>query len=191
MLHCFGLAASTSTQSMNQQLLRIALEQMEALGHEVTEGDYYAYDCPAYQYEAFEADGLPEGAAALERDIALHDALIFAVPEYNWSFPGHLKNLIDWLSSNRPICLNQKPILLIAASPSLHGGSKGLQQLRAPLESLGAFVYPGSFCLSQADQLLAQIDSDASRMILADLDRLLHAFADFAQKLNPSDEATS
>ena len=71
-------------------------------------------------------------------------------PEYNYSVPGTLKNLIDWTSRIRPQPFKGKNILVMSASPAMAGGSRGLWHLRVPLEGLGAFVYPEMFSLSIA-----------------------------------------
>lgn len=43
----------------------------------------------------------PDAVARVRREVAEADALWLFTPEYNYSYPGHLKNLIDWLS--RPL----------------------------------------------------------------------------------------
>ena len=68
------------------------------------------------------------------------DAVIFAVPEYNYSFPGVLKNAIDWAS--RPYgksAWSGKAASLVSAGGGL-GGSRGQYQLRQVLMSQGMFV---------------------------------------------------
>ena len=56
---------------------------------------------------AFDEDlAVPPAVAALKREIARADAVLFATPEYNGSFPGALKNALDWVS--RPFA-TQRP----------------------------------------------------------------------------------
>ncbi|MDY4853907.1 MAG: NADPH-dependent FMN reductase, partial [Prevotella sp.] len=40
----------------------------------------------------------PEAVKRVREKVAEADALWIFSPEYNYSYPGHLKNLIDWLS---------------------------------------------------------------------------------------------
>ena len=40
----------------------------------------------------------PPGVLALKGKIASADGVLFAVPEYNYSVPGGLKNALDWVS---------------------------------------------------------------------------------------------
>src|SRR5205807_813524 len=82
-------------------------------------------------------------------------AFIISSPEYNGSMSGALKNLIDWTSRFRPQPFDTRHGLLLAASPSLAGGNRGLWALRIPLEHLGARVFPDMFSLAMAHRAFA------------------------------------
>ena len=66
--------------------------------------------------------------------------------------PGHLKNVIDWVSRFRPQPFNERHALLMSASPSMVGGNRALWSLRIPFEHLGARVFPDMFSLAMAHQ---------------------------------------
>ncbi len=95
--------------------------------------------------------GLPAGARAFAERLLAADGFIIASPEYNFSMPGGVKNLIDWASKHQPQPFSGKHGLLVSASPSLAGGTRGLWALRVPLEGLGARICPEMFSLAQAD----------------------------------------
>ncbi|MBQ7462693.1 MAG: NAD(P)H-dependent oxidoreductase [Bacteroidaceae bacterium] len=64
----------------------------------------------------------PASVARIRKEIAQADALWIFTPEYNMSYPGHLKNLLDWLSRpvkfmdyGTPTCINGKPIAICGA----------------------------------------------------------------------------
>jgi chromate reductase len=62
--------------------------------------------------------------------------VLIVTPEFNWSFPGVLKNALDWLSrGNRE--LNNKPVLLAGVSPFMMGTLRAQQHLRDVLVSPG------------------------------------------------------
>ena len=52
----------------------------------------------------------PEAVKRVREKVAKADALWIFTPEYNYSYPGHLKNLIDWLS--RPLVAGDRQTLL-------------------------------------------------------------------------------
>ena len=147
-----AFAASARGESINRRLLALAVKQAEAAGAQVTAMEYAECASPLYYGEAVNA--LPEGAARLSRALQAHQGVLIATPEYNWSMPGSLKNLIDWLSIDPAAPLKGRSALLMCASPSLRGGIMGLQQLREPLEHLGMHVYPHVLGIGEADMQL-------------------------------------
>ena len=71
------------------------------------------------------------------------DALIFATPEYNRSFPGVLKNAIDWVSRPPTPPFDGKPALVTGAGPGALGTALANYQLRQVLSVLNVHVVPG------------------------------------------------
>jgi chromate reductase len=147
-----AIAASFRADSLNKRLMDLAAAEATARGAEVEVFDYAHAHLPLYREE--EGGALPEGAELLRQSIARAHGVMLAMPEYNWSIPGALKNLIDWLSVAPAPVFEGKPMLLLSASPSARGGVVGLTQLRTPLEVLGAFVYPQLVAIGKADTLI-------------------------------------
>src|SRR5437764_15279941 len=109
------------------------------------------------------------------------DAFIVASPEYNGSMAGLLKNAIDWMSRFRPQPFSGRHALLVAASPSMVGGNRGLWALRVPLEHLGAHVFADMFSLAQAHEALDD-DGQILRDSLRDrFDMTILAFMDLVE----------
>ena len=149
-----ALAASTRADSLNKRLLAIAVAEARAAGAVVTELDYAQCDAPLYKGET--TTDLPPGAKLLSDALIAHDGLLLASPEYNWSMPGALKNLIDWLSINPAAPLKRRAALLMCASPSVRGGILGLNQLSLPLAHLGMYVYPHLIAIGDAANQLTE-----------------------------------
>ena len=147
-----ALAASTRSDSVNKRLLAIAVGMAQHAGAEVTVMDYA--DCDASIYRNDAAQPFPEGAKQLSDALKAHDGLLLASPEYNWSMPGSLKNLIDWLSVDPSAPLKKRSALLMCASPSIRGGILGLNQLSLPLNHLGMYVYPHLIAIGDAKNQL-------------------------------------
>jgi chromate reductase len=110
-LHFVGISGSLRAASYNTSLIRAAAE---LLPEETTFEIAAIGDLPLFNQD-LEAD-TPSTVLRLRDQIARADALLIAVPEYNYSFSGALKNAIDWAS--RPpgkSPLNNKPVALTGA----------------------------------------------------------------------------
>lgn len=146
--------ASLREASLNARLASLAARVAEERGATVDRARMAEFDCPSYDGDREQREGIPAGAQELHRRLKEADAFVIASPEYNASIPGVLKNAIDWVSRARPQPFNERHALLLSASPSMVGGNRGLWSLRVPLEHLGARVYPDMFSLAQAHNAL-------------------------------------
>ncbi|MEM0488708.1 MAG: NAD(P)H-dependent oxidoreductase [Candidatus Bathyarchaeia archaeon] len=127
-----GFAGSLRKGSYNRALLRAAAELMPKNA----------------KLEIFDINGIPLYNQDLENDmpakvkefkekIRRADAILIATPEYNHSFPGVLKNAIDWAS--RPPGDNSfegKPVAIMSASIGMLGGARAQYHLRQVLVTL-------------------------------------------------------
>ena len=157
-MRLFMFAASGRKDSVNQKLITLCASLVPSLETRLPAQQAYVidtakfddFDVPLYNGDANAAEGLPAGALSFIERMQKAEGLIISVPEYNFSIPGTLKNLIDWVSRASPMPWQRKPILLMSASPSLVGGNRGLWSTRIPLEACGALVYPDMFSLPDA-----------------------------------------
>jgi chromate reductase len=85
----------------------------------------------------------PAGVHQLRSAVAIADGLLVATPEYNHSFPGVLKNAIDWLSRGSPSALTDKPVAIIGASAGRWGTRLAQAALRQVFTATEAQVMPG------------------------------------------------
>lgn len=143
-------SASMRTGSLNTQLALLAKQAIEKNKGIVDYAEMKEFDSPSYNGDVEKERGLPAGAEELKKRMLANDAFIIVSPEYNASVPGHLKNVIDWVSRFRPQPFYERHALLMSASPSMVGGNRGLWTLRIPLEHLGTRVYPEMFSLAAA-----------------------------------------
>src|SRR5262249_4256736 len=112
--------------------------------------DLKEYPMPVYDGDIEASSGIPQTTSALGKKITAADAIIISTPEYNGSIPGIFKNVIDWLSRDKPVSLNGKHLLLLAASPGALGGTRSLWHSRQPLEVVGMHVFPSMMGLPDA-----------------------------------------
>ncbi len=177
-LNVFVLAASLRDGSINRRLADLVADRLRDRDVEAEVESFGPFDTPSFDQDVEQAEGLPEGAERLARRLLDADAFVIAAPEYNHSVPGYLKNTIDWVSRHPDKPLDGHLGLLVAASPSLVGGDRGLLALRVPLETLGAQLHPTHFALAQAHRAYADDGSLADEAISAMLDRTLDRFVD-------------
>ncbi|MCS7123859.1 MAG: NAD(P)H-dependent oxidoreductase [Candidatus Bathyarchaeota archaeon] len=127
-----GFAGSLRRGSYNKGLLRAAAELMPK------NAKLEIFDLegiPLYNQD-FESD-MPARVKEFKEKIRRADAILIATPEYNYSFPGVLKNAIDWAS--RPPGGNAfegKPVAVMSASIGMLGGARAQYHLRQVLVSL-------------------------------------------------------
>lgn len=139
---CF--AGSLRKDSFNKKLAKLACEELEKEGHEVTYFNMEDYPLPVYNQDI---EKIPAEAIALEKMMQDHNVWLIASPEYNYSIPGGLKNLIDFVSrapENQPNLkvFSNKIVGLISTAGSGLGGVRALEVLRECLTTLGCVVIP-------------------------------------------------
>jgi NAD(P)H-dependent FMN reductase len=175
-------AASKRKNSLNKKLIKQASKMLQDAGHTVDIADFNEFECPLYDQDTQDASGVAEGAKKLINRMKAADALVISSPEYNYSIPGTLKNLIDWVSRDRPMPWDGQKILLLTASPSNVGGNRGYWATRIPLEGCGSFVYPKTFALSATDQSFDANGNLTDPKGSDSLKKVLSSFADWAGK---------
>jgi chromate reductase len=143
-IHVLGFAGSLRKSSVNRGLLRAATEVLPA-GMELETHDIS--DIPLYNGDV-QAEGDPDGVRRFKERIAAADALLIAVPEYNYSIPGVLKNAIDWVSRPPETSpLIGKPIALMGA-----GGMYGT--VRSQLHLRQVFLFTNSLVLTKPELMV-------------------------------------
>ena len=156
-MRIFAVAASLREGSYNRQLLEASVPYFEEHGADVEHRQFSDFDVPLYDKDIEKESGIARGAREFEESLLAASGFVIVTPEYNHSIPGTLKNLIDWVSRIRP---NQpfrgKPGMLMSASPSMVGGSRGLLHTRVPLQTLGARVFPDEFSLARAHEAFGE-----------------------------------
>jgi chromate reductase len=116
-----GISGSLRAQSYNSG----ALSVVGSVLPEDMEFDVASLsDLPFYNADV-EQRGFPAVVESFRRNVAAADALIFAVPEYNFSVSGVLKNALEWLSRPPNPPTNGKPCAVFGASVSPLGTARG------------------------------------------------------------------
>ena len=145
---------------------------LAAVGETLPEGatlrQWDSLDLPIFNSDVDD----PTPVTELKRAIAEADGVVFAVPEYNYSIPGGLKNAIDWISRPPPTSpLRGKPCAIIGAASGMSGTIRAQTHMRQIL------LYSDSQVLSQPEVLIprAQERFDAAGRLTDDSTRELLA----------------
>ncbi len=115
------IVGSLRKESFNRKLASMA-EKMIAGRAEVEYLDYS--DVPMMNQDL--EFPVPAAVASLRNKVAEADGVWIFSPEYNYSYPGHIKNLIDWLS--RPVVADdhKTPLVIARKKVALSGAGGGM-----------------------------------------------------------------
>jgi chromate reductase, NAD(P)H dehydrogenase (quinone) len=125
-LKLVGISGSLRSQSYNSGAL-------QAVASLIPEGATFSIarltDLPFFNADV-EQRGFPAAVERFRSDVTAADALIFAVPEYNFSISGVLKNALEWLSRPPNPPAFGKPCAMFGATVSPLGTARGQFHLR-------------------------------------------------------------
>jgi chromate reductase len=135
-IRLLGISGSLRKQSYNSGALRAIAT---IVPEDVSFSTVDLSSLPFYNADV-EQSGFPEAVKEFRSDVAAADALIFAVPEYNFSLPGVLKNALEWLSRQPDPPAWGKACAVFGASVSPLGTTRGQFHFRHVCVSLNMMV---------------------------------------------------
>jgi chromate reductase len=125
-LNVLALIGGVCKDSLNKRLYN------ELVKHNPTNFSFFTFDISSLPFFSQDIENNPpESVVNFHDSVQQADAVLFITPEYNRSFPGVLKNAIDWCS--RPPGNNlwkRKPAAIMGASPGKIGTFGAQQHLR-------------------------------------------------------------
>ncbi len=144
-IRILGFVGSLRKGSFNKGLMNAAIELVPP---ELAELEVFDLEgIPPFNQD-FE-NNMPEIVKEFKKKVKGADALLIATPEYNYSFPGVLKNAIDWAS--RPYTDNSfegKPVAMMSAAGGMIGGARAQYQLRQ------VFVYLNMHAINKPEVIV-------------------------------------
>jgi chromate reductase, NAD(P)H dehydrogenase (quinone) len=138
-------AGSIRTGAFSGKLAAAVAKELARNDADVTLISLADYPLPIYNADLEKEQGVPENAKKLARQIASHQGVFIATPEYNNSLPPLLKNAIDWVSriGDDEIKYRHRVFACGSSSPGPFGGARALIDLRkVVLNALGAIIIP-------------------------------------------------
>lgn len=131
------IVGSLRKQSFNRQLAALA-EQMLAGRYNITYLDFEDVPLMNQDLEA----SVPASVSRVRKEVLAADGIWIFTPEYNFSYPGLLKNLLDWLSRPMDISNFANPSAVVGkkVTASGAGGKNQTSSCRAKLNELLEFI---------------------------------------------------
>jgi len=174
-VHLLAISGSLRAGSYNTMVARAAAGLAPAgVTVEVAE---LVRDLPLYDQD-LDVEPLSPAVADLRRRIGEAGGVLLVTPEYNYSIPGGLKNLLDWAS--RPFgkhCMMGKPVAVIGAGPGSRGGKASVEYLRSVLPALGAELVGDELLLAKVDTQLDPADGTPGEELAVQLGTVVTALA--------------
>lgn len=123
-----AFAATSSTKSINKQLVSYATSQLASHHQDVETEilDINDYELPLFSEDREAELGQPALAKAFLDKIGNSDAVIISFAEHNGSYTVAYKNIFDWASRINPKVFQSKAMILLATSPGPGGASSVL-----------------------------------------------------------------
>jgi chromate reductase, NAD(P)H dehydrogenase (quinone) len=140
----FALAGSTSSRSINRQLVSHVLTYFDRAAIDFPQ--LIDFEMPIYSIDREKTDGIPAPATDFIARLAEAQGIILSVAEHNRSFTAAFKNHIDWCSRAERDFFKGKPLLLLSTSPGGFGAGNSMNLAKGIFPKMGAEI-AGTFSL--------------------------------------------
>ena len=124
-----AFAATSSSKSINNQLVRYAASQLEEAEVEIL--NLNDYELPLFSEDRETELGQPELAKIFLDKIGSSDVVIISFAEHNGSYTVAYKNIFDWASRINTKVFQNKPMIMLATSPGPGGAASVLAMATA------------------------------------------------------------
>ena len=114
--------------------------------------DLLDYNFPMLEERLRFRDDPPPRVVEFSNKLAKADALVIVTPEYNNSFPGVVKNCLDYFKPE----YRRKPIGIVTVSSAEFGGVNCLAHLRLVTLAMSAFPIPASLSIAKAGERMME-----------------------------------
>ncbi len=170
-----AFAASSSSRSINKQLVTYACGLLRG-ETEIEILDLNDYELPLFSVDREDELGQPPLAQAFLQKISDSDGIIIALAEHNGCYTVAYKNLYDWVSRIQPKVYQDKPMVLLSASPGGRGGKSVMELALAQIPRFGGDVrasvsvpffqdnFDSSTGVVSNAEIAAQVDSAVNRL---------------------------
>ncbi len=136
--HVIAFAASSSSRSINKQLLTAACGMLRDAEVEIL--DLNDFELPLFSIDREDELGEPPLARDFFARIGAADGVVISFAEHNGCYSAAYKNLYDWVSRIDHRVWQGRPMVLLATSPGGRGGRSVLDLALAQVPRYGGEV---------------------------------------------------
>ena len=171
------IPGSLRSGSINARLAAVAAKEFVRADVEVTCISLADFPLPIYDGDLQARSGVPRSAINLKQMIGSHHGILIVTPEYNGSFPGVLKAMID--NTDIEKVWWGKKALLTGVSTGRAGNLRGMEHLTGVLQYLKMHVYHNKLPISVVNKLLNGEDYIGDMATLKSINDQLEEFIRF------------
>lgn len=170
------IQGSNRRDNATMPVVRLLAERLRTSGREVQIVDLVELTGDLLHPDMYEAGIEHAWLAASEATLKRADGWLFALPEYNGSYPGGLKLFIDALSvRDYDGLFGGRVAALVGTASGRSGNVKGMEHLTSILQYVGTTVMPGAQPISGIDALLSE---DRERIVDPETVKTLEGYAE-------------
>ncbi len=137
MMKIFAFAGSTSSTSINRELVKFVLKNFDE--SEINLIDLNDYSMPVFSVD-LEKKGFPPQAHEFLKRIEECDVIICSLAEHNRSYSAAFKNIFDWASRINVKVWQNKKMFLMTTSPGGFGGGNVMNTAKTFFPQFGAEI---------------------------------------------------
>lgn len=175
------IPGSLRKESYNKKIARIIADEVENLGGEVDWIDLNEIDLPVYNHD-IENDESLTNVINFRQRMKDADGFIFVTPEYNHSFPGGLKNAIDWASRGGMAVMRGKYAALAGATTGAGGTIRAQIALLPIIRAMGSTLLTRQVHISFVQKLFDDNGNLTDEKTLENLKALAKEIVDITKK---------
>ena len=170
-----AFSASNSRRSINRELVQYAAKKLKSDIMPAAEFhfvDLNDFEMPIYSIDREHERGIPKEARDFFEYIGASDAVLVSFAEHNGNVTAAWKNIFDWMSRIDAKVWQDKPMIVMCATPGKRAGAGGLGLLESQLPVFGgkaiAFCGIGSWSSAwNQDENKLEHDGDEAKLLSA------------------------
>ncbi|MBZ5752738.1 NADPH-dependent FMN reductase [Metabacillus rhizolycopersici] len=177
-----AIIGSTSSTSFNLKIVEFMknryANQLDITPVLINDVEMYSIDIE---------NDVPANTKKFKQDVKDSDAVLFAVPEYNFSIPGAMKNAIDWLSRGGDFEIKDKPAFIVGSSMGALGSVRAQIHLREILSNpnLSPILLPNNeVYIGSIHEKVDEAGEITDQATIEFLDSVVKNFVEFYNKTN-------